>query len=97
MIQAAFTNPAEPYYEDYQSFLTSVSGIVFLGTPHNSSKFARYGMAQTFWGSFFGPKSNPEILRPLAEGPGSVELQELNKSFAWMQRFERNQHLKLLL
>ncbi|KAF8253065.1 hypothetical protein K440DRAFT_627253 [Wilcoxina mikolae CBS 423.85] len=95
MIQAAFTNPAEPYYEDYQSFLTSVSGIVFLGTPHNGSGFARHGMTQTFWGSLFGKKSNPAILRPLAEGPASIELRELNKAFFRIKIFERNRNLKL--
>ncbi|PGH14460.1 hypothetical protein AJ80_05905 [Polytolypa hystricis UAMH7299] len=65
LVSAAKELQSHPKYEDYQSLITSIAGVVFLGTPHNGSKLASYGTIQANIRSWLGGPSNPEILAPL--------------------------------
>jgi hypothetical protein len=58
--------------------MTAVAGVIFLGTPHNGSAFAKAGILQANFRSWFGHAVNGDILRPLVPGKASNELQELD-------------------
>jgi hypothetical protein len=81
MVIAATLDPDSTWHNDFQSIVTSVSGIIYLGTPHGGSIFARIGILQTQIWRFLGRQASDKLLKPLEFSPGSGELHDLDQSF----------------
>ena len=90
MVTAATCNPDSTWYDDFQSIVTSVSGILYLGTPHGGSIFARIGVLQTRFWKFLGRQASDKLLKPLEVGPGSGELDDLHQAFLDIRRTKDN-------
>jgi len=88
LVRAATILPSDPRYEYHRQFLTSVSGVVFLGTPHAGSNFATIvGPWARAW-SVVGYGANLDLirlLRPLETVPGGSDLQDLAEGFQSVQ------------
>ena len=95
MVTAVTCDPDRPWHDDFQSIITSVSGIVYLGTPHRGSMLARIGILQTLIWNSFGRQANPRLLKPLEVGPGFGELDELHQSFLDIRTKDRMTGLKV--
>ncbi|KAI9786679.1 MAG: hypothetical protein M1839_006230 [Geoglossum umbratile] len=81
MVCAAECKPERAWYDNWQSIVTSVSGIIYLGTPHDGSRLARYGIIKTKLWTALGRMANPKLLKPLELGSGTGELHELQMLF----------------
>ena len=81
LVTAATAPMDHPGYNDYQALITAVSGVMFLGTPHNGSSFASAGISQAKFKSWFGSATNAEILKPLALDTAMTTLEDLEKDF----------------
>ena len=90
MVTAATCNPDSTWHDDFQSIVTSVSGILYLGTPHGGSIFARLGIMQTRIWKFLGRQASDKLLKPLEVGPGCGELDDLHQSFLEIRRTKDN-------
>lgn len=84
MVLASNLKPHEKHYLDYRSILTSITGIVYLGTPHGGSQFASFGVMQTRFRSWTGRAVNTEILKPLELNSKKTDLFELQEDFERM-------------
>jgi pimeloyl-ACP methyl ester carboxylesterase len=81
LVTAATAPRDHPRYNDYQAFITAVSGVIFLGTPHSGSSFASAGIFQANFRSWFGSATNAEILKPLALDTAMTTLKDLERDF----------------
>jgi hypothetical protein len=77
--------PNDPRYDDFQSITRSVSGVIFLGTPHGGSNLAEYGMMQAKLYSMMGRTTMPGLLRPLIFDGKTHELEYLQSDFQDIQ------------
>jgi hypothetical protein len=95
MVTTATCDPDYAWHNDYQSIITSVSGIVYLGTPHCGSTLAGAGILQTRVWNLLGYQANPRLLKPLEGGPGHGELHDLHQSFLDLRIKERTMGLQV--
>lgn len=89
LVTAATAPKNHPRYNDYQSLITAVSGVIFLGTPHNGSSFASAGIFQASFRAWFGHATNIQILKPLALNTTMTELKDLEESFQKIRSYDR--------
>src|ERR1700675_359971 len=71
----------EADYEDFQYIVNATVGIIFLGTPHRGSEFAKWGRWKAATGQFFGRKAYPEQLKALQIDSTTSILPALNEDF----------------
>ena len=64
---------------NYRDFLSSVGGIIFLGTPHRGSSFSNWANIKMAMGSWKGTATHPELVKLLKLG--SQPLKDLDESF----------------
>jgi hypothetical protein len=86
----------DPRYEDYHSVLNSLVGVLFLGTPHDGSRFAVIGESWAAFWSRFGYGTNSELLtmlKPLAVGSTDSILRDLDGDFRTIQNRGHPDHL----
>ncbi|KAK3393261.1 hypothetical protein B0H63DRAFT_14817 [Podospora didyma] len=95
LVTAATAEKEDPKYADYQSFITAVAGVMFLGTPHKGSSFASAGLMQANFSKFLGQTPNLDILKPLVIDSTLEVLPGLEKSFQYL--LDYNDRLSKLL
>jgi len=95
MVSAARATAGDPLYEDFQSILTSVTGIVYLGTPHAGSHFATWAIWQAKFAGLRGRLTNQDILKPLEMNSDQKELKKLQAEFHKLRNDSRLVYLKL--
>ncbi|OBT38828.1 hypothetical protein VE00_10774 [Pseudogymnoascus sp. WSF 3629] len=88
LVTAANAKKNHPKYEDYQSVITAVAGVMFLGTPHNGSNFASAGLLQAYLKRFLGHATNVDILRPLVVKSTLDALDDLEENFQNILEYE---------
>ncbi|KAK0722611.1 hypothetical protein B0T26DRAFT_641226 [Lasiosphaeria miniovina] len=88
LVRAAAVQRNDSRYDNYQSFLRSVAGVLFLGTPHAGSNFA---ILANSWGRFLSKVRYDvsldliKLLRPLAV-EGGAALDDLEEDFQSIRR-----------
>ncbi|GAD97538.1 hypothetical protein PTT_13354 [Paecilomyces variotii No. 5] len=93
--QVLSSNASRTDYENHRDFLSAVSGVIFLGTPHRGSSFALLaGLKIGFGKRLLQVKSNEEIISILK--PDSYTLDELQREFAQLCVDERMSDLMLV-
>ena len=95
MVSAGKCSPQDPLYEDFQSILASVTGILYLGTPHAGSYLAKYGMWHARFALWRGNIANPDILEPLQINSAKKELSKLQAEFQELRNDSRVMYLRL--
>ncbi|KAK3320455.1 hypothetical protein B0T19DRAFT_477722 [Cercophora scortea] len=84
LVRAAAVQRNDSRHDNYQSFLRSVAGVLFLGTPHGGSNFA---ILANSWGKFLSKIRYGvhlqliQLLRPLAIDSGATTLEDLEEDF----------------
>src|SRR2546421_10788923 len=72
----------DPCFQDYQSFITDIAAVVFLGTPHNSSSIAKVASwGAQFLSAFRSKPTHPDILRSLVPQDDDWQLGILTDQF----------------
>jgi hypothetical protein len=95
MVSASRCQPSHPQYDDFQTIVTSVSGVVYLGTPHAGSQLATYGMVQSTFYSMIGRITNPKILQSLELDAMGGKLGRLQSKFQEMRDEDKVTGLKV--
>lgn len=93
LVLAAKTEPTDPLYEDHRAYLSSITSIMFLGTPHFGSSFLQLAKWKVFAGRLFRVRTDKNLLEILALD--SVLLQKLQVDFEEVQK--KPEMLKLSL
>ena len=86
----------EPDYEDFQSIVKATAGIVFLGTPHRGSNFAKWGLWKAMTGQMLGYKAYQEQLKALQIDSTTSILPELNEDFRSIRNSSSLRDLKVV-
>ncbi|KAJ6785086.1 hypothetical protein PWT90_03543 [Aphanocladium album] len=93
--QILSSNAPRVQYENHRDLLSSIAGVVFLGTPHRGSGFASLAGWKISLGSYLWQvRSNDEIITILR--PDSYVLDELQRTFAQLRFDERMLDLRLI-
>jgi hypothetical protein len=95
MVSAARYSRKDSLYDDFQSILTSVTGILYLGTPHAGSNLAKYGIWQAKFSLWWGNMANPDILEPLEINSAKKELSKLQAEFHELRNDNRVVYLRV--
>lgn len=95
MVSAGQYRREDSLYEDYQSILTSVTGILYLGTPHAGSYLVKYGVWYAKFSLWWGNLANPDILEPLEVNSAGKELSKLQGLFHELRNDSRVMSLRL--
>jgi hypothetical protein len=95
MVSAGRCLRKDSLYEDFQSILTSVTGILYLGTPHAGSHLAKYGLWHARFSLWWGNLANPDILEPLEINSAKGELSKLQAEFHELRNDNRVVYLRL--
>jgi hypothetical protein len=92
--QVLSSNSSLAGYENHRDFLSSIAGVIFLGTPHRGSSFALLaGLKIGFGRHVMRVSSNEEIITILK--PDSYVLDDLQDQFGTLCWDERVSGLKL--
>ncbi|KAK3680915.1 hypothetical protein B0T22DRAFT_474365 [Podospora appendiculata] len=89
LVRAAAVQQSDPRHGNYQSFLRSVAGVLFLGTPHGGSNFALLAGSYGRFLSKIGYGVHLQLiqlLRPLAVESGGTTLDDLEEDFQSIRR-----------
>jgi hypothetical protein len=86
----------ETDYDDFQSIVTATAGIIFLGTPHRGSNFAKWGLWKAMTGQMLGYKAYPEQLKALRIDSTTSILPELNEDFEIIRKSDNLLNLRVV-
>jgi len=95
MVLAGHTKAEHADFNDHQGFLSSIAGIVFLGTPHRGSRLASLASLKARVGGLIGYQSYPEILSVLRVDSTTTVLAALQEEFSQLSKVASLKDLEL--
>jgi hypothetical protein len=96
LVFASKIGPHETDYEDFQSIVKATAGIIFLGTPHRGSNFAKWGLWKAMTGQILGYKVYREQLKALLIDSTTFILPDLNEDFRSIRNSDNLRNLKVV-
>lgn len=86
MVLAGSVNEHEPGYHDWKMINSATYGVVFLGTPHHGSAFAKLGLLQAWFQRAMGAEVYDEQLRALQLDSTNEALPDLRDDFERLRK-----------